>query len=128
MSNKTFSGKVALVTGGTSGIGKTTAIEFARAGAKVVLTGRREKEGEQFVAEIKKPGGEAAFVRADVAKDTDGKRMVDFTVDKFGWLDIAFPPRTRCHPITSTKHRRILRTLRGSATSGCLAFETTKQK
>jgi NAD(P)-dependent dehydrogenase (short-subunit alcohol dehydrogenase family) len=90
MNNKTFSGKVALVTGGTSGIGKTTAIEFARAGAKVVLTGRREKEGAQVVAEIKKLGGEAAFVRADVAKDADVKRMVDFTVEKFGPLDIAF--------------------------------------
>jgi NAD(P)-dependent dehydrogenase (short-subunit alcohol dehydrogenase family) len=90
MNNKTFSGKVALVTGGTSGIGKATATEFARAGAKVVLTGRREKEGAQVVAEIKKLGGEAAFVRADVAKDADVKRMVDFTVDKFGRFDIAF--------------------------------------
>jgi NAD(P)-dependent dehydrogenase (short-subunit alcohol dehydrogenase family) len=90
MNNKTFSGKVALVTGATSGIGKTTAIEFARAGAKVVLTGRREKEGAQVVAEIKKLGGEAAFVRADVAKDADVKRMVEFTVHKFGRLDIAF--------------------------------------
>ena len=75
--NNSFKGKVALVTGGTSGIGKATAIEFARAGAKVVLTGRREKEGAQVVAEIKKLGGEAAFVRADVAKDADVKRMVD---------------------------------------------------
>jgi len=90
MNNKTFSGKVALVTGGTSGIGKATAIEFARAGAKVVLTGRREKEGAQVVAEIKKLGGEAAFVRADVAKDADVKQMVDFTVKTFGRLDIAF--------------------------------------
>ncbi len=90
MNNKSFSGKVALVTGGTSGIGKATAIEFARAGAKVVLTGRREKEGAQVVAEIKKLGGDAAFVRADVAKDSDVKRMVDFTVDKFGRLDVAF--------------------------------------
>ncbi len=90
MNNKTFSGKVALVTGGTSGIGKATAIEFARAGAKVVLTGRREREGAQVVAEIKKLGGEAAFVRADVAKDADVKRMVDFTIEKFDRLDIAF--------------------------------------
>src|SRR5438874_1052850 len=90
MNNKPFSGKVALVTGGTSGIGKATAIEFARAGAKVVLTGRREKEGAQVVAEIKKFGGQAAFVRADVAKNADVKAMVDFTVDKFGRLDIAF--------------------------------------
>jgi NAD(P)-dependent dehydrogenase (short-subunit alcohol dehydrogenase family) len=90
VNNKIFSGRVALVTGGTSGIGKTTAIEFARAGAKVVLTGRREKEGAQVVAEIKKLGGDAGFVRADVARDADVKGMVDFTVDKFGRLDIAF--------------------------------------
>src|SRR5215831_9199104 len=88
--NRTFKGKVALVTGGTSGIGKATAIAFARHGAKVVLSGRREKEGEAVVREIKKLGGEAAFVRADVAKDADVKKMVDFTVDKFGRLDIAF--------------------------------------
>src|SRR5437764_7114274 len=90
MNNRTFSGKVALVTGGTSGIGKATAIEFARAGAKVVLTGRSDKEGTQVVAEIKKLGGDAAFVRADVAKDADVKAMVDFTVDRFGRLDVAF--------------------------------------
>jgi NAD(P)-dependent dehydrogenase (short-subunit alcohol dehydrogenase family) len=88
--SKKFSGKVVLVTGGTSGIGKTTAIEFARAGAKVVVTGRREKEGAQVVDEIKKFGGDAAFVRTDVAKDADVKAMVDFTVDKYGRLDIAF--------------------------------------
>src|SRR5205814_6596573 len=88
--NNSFKGKVALITGGTSGVGKATAIEFARAGAKVVLTGRREKEGAQVVAEITKLGGEAAFVRADVAKDRDVKRMIDFTIEKFGRLDIAF--------------------------------------
>src|SRR5437870_3135739 len=90
MNNNTFEGKVALVTGGTSGVGKATAIAFARAGAKVVLSGRREKEGAQVVAEIKKLGGEAAFVRADVAKEADVKAMVNFAVDKFGRLDIAF--------------------------------------
>src|SRR5215467_4241036 len=88
--NSTFEGKVALVTGATSGIGKATAIAFARAGAKVVLSGRREKEGAQVVADIKKLGGDAAFARADVAKDADVKAMVDFTVEKFGRLDIAF--------------------------------------
>jgi len=87
--NNTFEGKVALVTGGTSGIGKTTAIEFARAGAKVVLTGRREKEGAEVVREIKKLGGDGAFVRADVARDADVKAMVSFTVDKYGKLDVA---------------------------------------
>jgi NAD(P)-dependent dehydrogenase (short-subunit alcohol dehydrogenase family) len=90
MNNVKLNGKVALVTGGTSGIGKATAMAFARAGAKVVLTGRREKEGAQVVAEIKKLGGDAAFVRADVAKDADVKAMVDFTVDKYGRLDVAF--------------------------------------
>jgi NAD(P)-dependent dehydrogenase (short-subunit alcohol dehydrogenase family) len=88
--SKKFSAKVVLVTGGTSGIGKTTAIEFARAGAKVVVTGRREKEGAQVVNEIEKLGGDAAFIRTDVAKDADVKAMVHFTVDKFGRLDIAF--------------------------------------
>jgi NAD(P)-dependent dehydrogenase (short-subunit alcohol dehydrogenase family) len=88
--NNGFTGKVALVTGGTSGIGKATAIEFARAGAKVVLSGRREKEGAQVVSEIKKLGGDAAFVRADVAKEADVQAMVKFAVDKFGRLDIAF--------------------------------------
>ncbi|MBO0694563.1 MAG: glucose 1-dehydrogenase [Verrucomicrobia bacterium] len=88
--NNTFAGKVALVTGGTSGIGRATAIEFARAGAKVVLSGRREKEGAEVVRQIKKLGGEAEFVRADIAKDSDVKAVVKFTVDKFGKLDIAF--------------------------------------
>ena len=90
MNNGKLNGKVALVTGGTSGIGKTTAIEFARAGAKVVLTGRREKEGAQVVDEIRKLGGDGAFVRADIAKDADVKAMVDFAVGKYGRLDIAF--------------------------------------
>src|SRR5213594_2583784 len=90
MNTKKLSDKVALVTGGTSGIGKTTAIEFARAGAKVVLSGRREKEGAKVVAEIQQLGGAAAFVRADVAKDADVKAMVDFTIATYGRLDIAF--------------------------------------
>ena len=88
--NNTFEGKVVLVTGGTSGIGKATAIAFARAGAKVVVSGRREKEGEAVVKEIKKLGGDAAFIRTDIAKDADVKAMVKFTVEKFGKLDIAF--------------------------------------
>jgi len=90
MNSNHFSGKTALVTGGTSGIGKTTALDFARAGARVVVSGRREKEGAEVVAEIKKLGGTAAFIRADVSKDADVKAMVDFTIATYGRLDIAF--------------------------------------
>ncbi|MBN9117911.1 MAG: glucose 1-dehydrogenase [Planctomycetes bacterium] len=85
-----FTGKVVLVTGGTSGIGKATAIAFAKEGAKVVLSGRREKEGLAVVEEIKTAGGTAHFVQADVAKEADVKRLVDETVAKFGRLDVAF--------------------------------------
>ena len=90
MNSNHFSGKTALVTGGTSGIGKTTALEFARAGAQVVVSGRREKEGADVVAEIQKLGGVAAFIRTDIAKEAEVKAMVDFTVATYGRLDIAF--------------------------------------
>jgi NAD(P)-dependent dehydrogenase (short-subunit alcohol dehydrogenase family) len=79
-----------LVTGGTSGIGKTTAIAFADAGARVVLTGRREKEGLEVVAEIKKTGGTAAYIRTDVAKEADVVKAVDFVLSTHGRLDVAF--------------------------------------
>jgi NAD(P)-dependent dehydrogenase (short-subunit alcohol dehydrogenase family) len=88
--SKTFEGKTALITGGTSGIGKATAIAFAAAGAKVVLTGRREKEGNQVVAEIERSGGIAAFFRADFSKEAEVKAAVDFVVATFGRLDVAF--------------------------------------
>jgi NAD(P)-dependent dehydrogenase (short-subunit alcohol dehydrogenase family) len=90
MNSNHFSGKTALVTGGTSGIGKTTALEFARAGARVVVSGRREKEGANVVAEIQKLDGLAAFIRTDISKEADVKAMVDFTVTTYGRLDIAF--------------------------------------
>jgi NAD(P)-dependent dehydrogenase (short-subunit alcohol dehydrogenase family) len=85
-----FTGKVVLVTGGTSGIGKVTAQAFARAGAKVVLSGRREKEGLAVAEEITKAGGTARFVRADVAVEADVKSLVAETVRAFGRLDVAF--------------------------------------
>src|SRR5258708_12013152 len=71
-------------------MGKAAAIGFAGAGAKVVLTGRREKEGAAVVAEIKKRGGEASFIRTDVTKEADVKAAVDFTVQTYGRLDVAF--------------------------------------
>jgi NAD(P)-dependent dehydrogenase (short-subunit alcohol dehydrogenase family) len=82
--------KIVLVTGGTSGIGKATALAFAEAGAKVVITGRREKEGADVASEIIKIGGTAAFVRADVAKDADVARAIDFVLSTHGRLDVAF--------------------------------------
>ena len=88
--SKSYDGKIVLVTGGTSGIGKATAIAFAEAGAKVVLTGRREKEGKQVVAEIKQAGGAAAFFKADFSKEAEVKAAVDFVVATYGRLDVAF--------------------------------------
>src|SRR5580700_7848636 len=85
-----YTDKIVLITGGTSGIGKVTAIAFAQAGAKVVLTGRREKEGAEVVAEITKNGGTAAFVRADVAKEAEVKKAIDFVLSTHGRLDVAF--------------------------------------
>jgi NAD(P)-dependent dehydrogenase (short-subunit alcohol dehydrogenase family) len=85
-----FSGKVVLVTGGASGIGKATAIAFANEGAKVVLSGRRVSEGETVAEEIRAAGGDATFVRADVAKEADVKNLVEQTVAKYGRLDVAF--------------------------------------
>jgi NAD(P)-dependent dehydrogenase (short-subunit alcohol dehydrogenase family) len=86
----TFNGKVALVTGGTSGIGKVTALAFAKGGAKVVISGRREAEGLAVVEEIKKAGGDARFVRADVSREDDVKKLVEETVRHYGRLDVAF--------------------------------------
>jgi len=85
-----YTNKIVLVTGGTSGIGKATALAFAEAGAKVVITGRREKEGADVAAEIARNGGTAAFVRADVAKDADVVKAIDFVVSTHGRLDVAF--------------------------------------
>jgi NAD(P)-dependent dehydrogenase (short-subunit alcohol dehydrogenase family) len=83
-------GKVALVTGGTSGIGRETAILFAKKGARVVVAGRRENEGKATVDLIHGAGGEAIFVRTDVSHAPDVKRVVERTVEVFGGLDYAF--------------------------------------
>ena len=68
---KILENKVALITGGTSGIGKATAIAFAAAGAKVVFSGRREPEGEDTANLIRQSGGECLFVRSDVSNEAD---------------------------------------------------------
>lgn len=84
-----FTGKVALIVGASSGMGRATAIGFAREGAKVVVAARRESEGSDVVREIHQLGGDAFFVRADVARESDVQQMVGDTEEKYGRLDFA---------------------------------------
>jgi NAD(P)-dependent dehydrogenase (short-subunit alcohol dehydrogenase family) len=88
--SKTFANKVVLVTGGTSGIGRTTAVAFAREGALVVISGRRKAEGAETVALIEKAGGKGLFVQSDVSDEAQVKALVETVVHHFGRLDIAF--------------------------------------
>jgi NAD(P)-dependent dehydrogenase (short-subunit alcohol dehydrogenase family) len=88
--NKRFESKVVLVTGGTSGLGHDGALAFAREGAKVVISGRRVKEGEEAAASIKATGGEVTFVQADVSREEDVARLVAACIDNYGGLDFAY--------------------------------------
>ena len=83
-------GKVAIVTGGTSGIGRETAVLFAKAGAKVVVAGRREREGKETIDLLRTAGGDGFFLKTDVSRAADLEALVLRTVEKFGRLDIAF--------------------------------------
>jgi NAD(P)-dependent dehydrogenase (short-subunit alcohol dehydrogenase family) len=80
-------GKAAIITGGTSGIGRRTAEVFAREGASVLVAARREDEGRRLAAAL---GGKVHFLRTDVSSETDVKRMIDYAVDRFGKLDCLF--------------------------------------
>jgi NAD(P)-dependent dehydrogenase (short-subunit alcohol dehydrogenase family) len=85
-----FDGKVALVTGGSSGIGQAACYLYAREGAKVVVSDIDEQRGDETVRAIEDKGAEAMFVRADVSKPEDCQAMVGAALEKYGRLDIAF--------------------------------------
>ena len=81
--------QVVLVTGGLTGIGRATALAFAKDGAQVVVSGRRDEEGQKLVGEIRRAGAEAEFIHADVRREEDVRNLIDKTVERFGRLDVA---------------------------------------
>ncbi len=83
-------GKIGIVTGGTSGIGRDAAILFAKAGVKVVVAGRREVEGKETIGLVRAAGGDGLFVKTDVSLAAEVQALVRRTVEKFGRLDVAF--------------------------------------
>jgi NAD(P)-dependent dehydrogenase (short-subunit alcohol dehydrogenase family) len=99
--SKSFTGKVALVTGASSGIGRATALAFAREGAKVVVSDVVVDGGNETVQLIKKAGGEAFFVKADVAETADVESLVQQTVATYGRLDCAHNNAGISGPLTT---------------------------
>ena len=86
-----FEGEIVLITGGTSGIGEATAIQFASEGAKVVITGRRINKGEEVVRKIKeKSGGDTVYINADHVNIGDCERVIKIVIEKYGRIDILF--------------------------------------
>jgi NAD(P)-dependent dehydrogenase (short-subunit alcohol dehydrogenase family) len=84
-----MSNQVVLVTGALTGIGRATAVAFARAGADLVVSGRRDDAGKALAAELAALGATAHFIRADVREDNDMRSLIDQTVERFGRLDVA---------------------------------------
>jgi NAD(P)-dependent dehydrogenase (short-subunit alcohol dehydrogenase family) len=84
-----MSTQVVLITGGLTGIGRAAAIAFAKKGAKVVVSGRRDEAGRALAKELRAFGSEAEFINADVRKEDDVRALVDKTVARFGRLDVA---------------------------------------
>ena len=81
--------QVVLITGALTGIGRATALAFAKEGARLVVSGRRDEEGQQLVTEIRSKGAEAEFIRADVRREEDIRNLIDKTVERYGRLDVA---------------------------------------
>jgi NAD(P)-dependent dehydrogenase (short-subunit alcohol dehydrogenase family) len=84
-----FENKVALVTGGTSGLGRAISLEFAKKGATVVICGRREKEGLETLSLIQKEGAKGKFLLCDITNESDVKKLIESTILEFGRLDFA---------------------------------------
>jgi NAD(P)-dependent dehydrogenase (short-subunit alcohol dehydrogenase family) len=85
----TMNTPVVLITGALTGIGRATALIFARQGARIVIAGRRDEAAQKLLAEIRESGAEAEYWRTDVRHDDDLRSLVDKTVARFGRLDIA---------------------------------------
>src|SRR5580765_5764119 len=85
-----MNGKVVIITGGASGIGRATAIAFAREGAMVVIGDLNETDGETTISAIKNNGGNATFLRTDVSRSADVQALVGKAVEHYGGLDYAF--------------------------------------
>jgi len=84
-----MSSPAVLITGALTGIGRVTALAFAKEGAHVVVSGRHDEEGKKLVAEMRKLGAEAEFIRADVRDEEEVRKLIDKTVERFGRLDVA---------------------------------------
>ena len=84
-----MSNPVVLITGGLTGIGRAAAFAFAKDGAKVVVSGRRDEEGHALATELRATGADAEFIRADVRHEDDVRALIDGTVARFGRLDVA---------------------------------------
>jgi dihydroanticapsin dehydrogenase len=82
--------KVAIITGGTSGIGRESCVVFAREGAKVVVSGTNEERGNAVVAQIAEEGGDAIFVQTDITKEDQVIRLINETMGRYGKIDILF--------------------------------------
>jgi NAD(P)-dependent dehydrogenase (short-subunit alcohol dehydrogenase family) len=82
--------KVILITGSGSGIGKSTALLFGREGAKLIVNDLNEQNGNETVNEIRREGGDAIFIKADVTKANEVEEMVKEIINRFGWIDVLF--------------------------------------
>src|SRR6266542_429580 len=110
-----LNGKVALITGGASGIGRATALTFAREGAKLIIADLNEDGGQQTVHMIAEHGGEATFVQVDVSRATEVEAMISKTVQTYGRLDCAHNnagigsrPRVLLHELSEESWERVI--------------------